>query len=247
MIDVDVEEIKRMEKDLGVFAKQALPYATRNTINQLAWRGRQYAQANIDRDFVNRNKWTRGSVKVNQTRTLKIDAQESAVGSTEDYMRRQEFGEVITGEGQHGHPIPTGASAGQKGQVPRTRVPRRKNRMKQIRLGGKKVTAKTPEQRLLLLTREAIESGRRVFFWDGRQFGPRTGIYRVKGGSLKRGRGWPRGAKLELMYDLSHDVVNIQATPWLRPAANKAERDAFDIYAKSLQFQMDRHNLMRER
>lgn len=246
MINVDAKEIRQMEKDLEVFAKQALPYATRHTLNQLAWRGRQYAQANIDREFIERNKWTRGSVRVQQTKSLNMERQASAVGSTEDYMARQEFGEVISAEGQHGHPIPTGAAAGQKGKVPRTRVPQRKNRMRNIRLGGKKVRPKTEPQRLLLLVREAIESGRRVFFWPGRDV-PREGIYRVKGGSLRRHRGWPRGAKLELMYDLSHDVVTIRATPWLRPAANKAERDAFDLYAKALQFQMDRNNLMRER
>ncbi len=244
MLEISAEQIRRLEQDLLNFRERAYPFATRFTLTNTAFRAREFAQRNIEDQMVLRRPFAQRSVQVERARTLNVEQQEARVGSTADFMETQEFGGRETGR-RHGHPVPTPYSAGQGRRArPRTRVPRRRHRVGSITLGGKRVRPKTPGQRLVLLARSAIESGQRHVFWQQQHgFGPRTGIYYIAGGSLRRSRGWPRGAKMQLVHDMSHGSITIPRNPWLDPAVVDAQRMMPQIYRDALVFQLDRHGI----
>ena len=86
-----------------------------------------------------RNQFTTRSIQVRQTKTLQVSRQKAAVGSTANYMEDQEFGAVKSKTGKQGVVIPTSYSSGEgKNAYPRTRLPKKANRMPSIRLGKRR-------------------------------------------------------------------------------------------------------------
>ena len=124
MFAVDNRDIKKMERDIKTFAKDALPFATRKTVNDAAFQTQRIARVDVKNDMVNRNRFTVQSIQVDQARTLQISRQEAVVGSIADYMEDQEFGAVKSKSGKEGVAIATSYSAGQgENAQPRTRLP----------------------------------------------------------------------------------------------------------------------------
>ena len=243
MVEIDQKEIIKMQNDLLFFARRSYPYAVKETVNTLAWRARAESQAQIKRRMTLRNKWTQGSIRVNQARGLSVNSMQSEVGSTEEYMLTQEDGGIERSQGKHGVPIPTGYSAGQEGSRPRTRMPRRPNRMANIKLRkGFKNLGATPNQRLVVAVNEAVRTGRRFLFLEVGKYKMRAGMYRVLGGRYK-GRGWPKGARLKMVVDMSKPVIRIPPTPWLGPATRVVEAHAGSIYARALSRQLRRQRM----
>jgi hypothetical protein len=236
MISLDTKEVKDLADDLRKLNERGLAFASRETLNQTAWKARQQAQTIIERKMTQRNRWTKGSVRVEKARSLRISAQEAAVGSTESYMETQEFGGTERARGKHGVPIPTSYSAGQMGAKPRTRLPRRANRLPNIKLKRSKTRRMSRAQRLAATVRQAVAGGQKYVFLD---FGRHKGIVKVLGGGrrLKSGRS---SAKLRMVQDLTERSVRIPATPWLRPAVNLASLRVDDFYRRALLFQLRR-------
>ena len=135
MFGINDRDIRRLERTLGEMSSRAIPYATRNTLNQNAFAVRAEYQKNIRDDLINRNKFTERSVRVEQTRSLNIATQRVTVGSIAPYMDEQEFGGTKTAKGKTGVPLATSYSAGQsEGSEPRTRLPRKPNKLQNINL-----------------------------------------------------------------------------------------------------------------
>lgn len=237
-------DIYDLEKDLKVLKRRAYPFATKETLNQAAFHGREIAQRTIERRFIERNRWTRGSVRYNRTTTLDVDRQQTEVGSTEDYMRTQEIGGARRKRGKHGVPIPTSYSAGQSHAKQRTRITRRPNRLQAIRFRRKQFRSlgKNYKQRLLVAVLMAVKTGDRFLYAEFPN--NRRGIMRVVGGRRGNTRGWPGNARLEMVHDLSRGIVIIPPTPWLRPTTNEVNRMIPDLYRKALLFQLRRHKLI---
>lgn len=231
MIDLEKLETPELERLLRIFREKAVPYATRHMLNKAGWRARGFAQDDIRQDFVNRNKWTVGSVRVIPTRSLVVRQQEVRVGSTQEYMRFQEEGHVEVAKGKHGVPIPTSYSAGQAGRRPRTRLPRRPNQMRniQLRRGGK--GGGSPAQRIIRTVKEALNSGNKTIFVD---FGPgkRKGIMRILGGR--------RNTRLRMIQDLTQRSVRISQHKWLQPSVEKTKKGMPADYRDGLLFQLRR-------
>lgn len=230
-------EIEDLEKDLKVLAKRAYPFATKQTLNKTAAVAREFAQEEIDRKMIQRNTWTRRSVRFNQTTTLNVDQQQSEVGSLEEYMETQEKGGVKRKRGKHGTPIPTAYSAGQGHVKQRTRLVRRPNKMKAIKFQQRnfKSLGKTLKQRLLVAVRTAVKRGDRFMYAEFS--GRKKGIMRLLGGRRK--------TRLEMVHDLSRGIVMIPPRPWLRPAVNRALREMPGIYRAALIFQLRRQGIIR--
>ena len=234
MIDFDDRELKALEQDMKNFAADAIPYASRNTVNTLAFATRKRGQDNIRDKMVTRNRWTVGSVRVNTTKSLNMRQMAAVVGSTEDYMKDQEFGATKTKKGSEGVAIPTAYSAGQGEDArPRTRLPRKPNKMQNITLRNRKGKAKSRRQANLLAVQAAANSGNKYAFLD---LGRRKGIFRVTGGK--------RNPRVKMVWDLTRQSVRINPTPWLGPAVQDASRlDGPRIMLQSLQFQAKRRRL----
>ena len=243
---IDDSDIEHFERELETFAKRALPFATRQTLNSAAFSAQKTARNNIKNQMITRNTFSVRSVQVDKARGLNIRTQESIVGSIADYLAVQEFGGAKSKQGKEGVSIPTSASAGQpNSSQPRRRLPRAANSMSAIQLKrSRKRKPKNRKQEILFKIQDAVTTGNRYIFLD---LGRRQGIFRVVGGSA-RGlkRGGPKGAKLRMMHDLTRDTVIIPPNPWLKPAQLSAIRKIPAFYEKALIFQMKKHNLFRD-
>ena len=226
MITVDFSDVRQLEKDLIFIKDRALPFATKATVNRAAFETQKLARSNIEKDMTNRNKFTVRSVQVDQARTLDIRKQEAIVGSIADYMETQEFGGSKTDP-----TIATGYSAGQQGARPRTRLPRRTNQVRNIRLQGRKASSKgrTRGQQNFVAVRQAASKGQRYVYLKGNSY---EGLFRVLGGKRK-----PR---IKMVHDLSRKSVVIPRSPWLLPATNAVTPQLDSYYAAALRFQLKR-------
>lgn len=200
MIRVDLGDFKRLEKSLGAFAKKAGPYASREALNKTAFDARADIQSRIGDQLTERNQFTRRSIRVDRTRSLEITTQKATTGSVAEYFDELEEGQRKTPKsGSKSVPLATAYAAGQRGI--RTRMPTRRNAMRNLTLRQKALVAKNPKQRNVLLVQDAVNSGRRLLYLE---LGKTKGIFRVVGGKAHATkRGWPRGARLKMIYNLS--------------------------------------------
>jgi hypothetical protein len=237
MLGIDDREIREFEKDLKTFADKAYPFATRNTINRAAFTTQKTARENVREEMVLRNRFTVQSIQVSPERfQLNVDRQVATVGSTAPYMEDQEFGDTKTKTGKEGVAIATSYSAGQQGQQPRTRLPRKPNQLQNIRLSKRRKGGRAANkmQANLMAVKQAAESGNRYVFLDLRRG---AGIFKVTGGKRK-----PR---IRMIYDLSRKSVVIPKNPWLAPAVATVEPQIPGFYRDSLIFQLKRNKLFR--
>lgn len=235
MFRIQDRDVKRLENDLKAFQRKALPFATRNTVNQAAFTAMREARQNVGDDMVERNRYTRQSIRVEQARTLAISRQAATVGSIADYMADQEFGATQVKTGKEGVAIPTSYSAGQgRDAQPRTRLPRKPNKMANIQLRKRSKKGASRKQQNLIAIKTAAENGHKYVFLD---LGRRKGIFRVTGGK--------RRPKIQMVHDLTRQSVTIPRNPWLFPAVERTKPQVQRLYADSLRFQLRRHNLFR--
>ncbi len=218
MFKVDDQQFEKYLRRLDGFPK-AVQFAERNTLNDLAFEGKKATTKQIRENFTIRNTWTRRSIRISRAR---YPGDPAVLGSTEEYMARQEFGGSKGKTGREGVPIPTNYAAGQTiGQGTRKKAVTERNRLDKIRLAGRTVRGKSKRQTNFLRVLEAIRSGQKEIFMD---LGRRQGIFRVLGGArgARNARGGASGARVRMIYDMTRSTVTTQADPWLAPATAKA-------------------------
>ena len=113
-LKIDQRPLEQLENDLDRFGKQALPYAIRDTLNAAAFQTAEMAKEEISHKFIERNTYTRRSVRYKKTFSRDINRMESYAGSIQPYMRQQEEGFTKSKSGKYGVPIPSGAAAGSR-------------------------------------------------------------------------------------------------------------------------------------
>lgn len=228
----DLEQIKKLETELRKLSKTGLTYATKFSLNRLAFDTSLEGKKQVGKQFIERNKWTRGSIQYRKTMGKTVDQMYSEAGSTEKYMAKQEEG-FQTKEPV----IPTPAAANQPKAKIRTKKVAKKHLMNAIKLSRKSKTGNTAHR-----VREAIKAGQKhVYITPSTDhFHRKRGIYSILGGK-KLGNRWPKGAKLRLVYNLDKKSTVTKPTYWLSKAANRAGKlDNWQkIYAEELQKQID--------
>ena len=230
-LKIETASFEVLENELRVFRKKALPFATRNTINNMAFLGQKQTQKNIEKEFTLRNKFTTRSIRVDkEKKELNINKQRAVMGSIAPYMAEQEFGASIRKKGKHGVPVPTTDASGEpEGAQERLRRIRKARYISAIRLEKRRPTNRG-QNTLIGKVHRAIRTKRRFFFHD---FGRSKGIYRVIGGGRTKKRGWPKGARIRKVYDLSKTVITIDKTPTVHPAAVEVMRTRFPLVYRS--------------
>lgn len=227
MITINTNDVKRFERELKRIKQNALPYAMRSAINSAAFETRKAAQNELAQRMTLRNKWTANSIRVDRAKGREGVAK---TGSIEDYLERQEFGGVSRPAKGDYKPIATSYAAGQGESVkPRTRLPRRPNRLSSISLNRGRRSGTNRKQRNKLAFIEARDAGEKFVYMD---LGRTKGIFRIIG----RGR----NAKPKMVWDLSQKTTRTPRRPWLKPATDKAAPRMPELYAKALKFQLDR-------
>jgi len=243
MFNFDDKDIRRLERDLDVFASRALPFATRETLNTTAFTTQDFARSVVKIQMTLRNKFTLQSIRVEKARGLRISTQESRAGSTADYMADQEFGATKVKESAEGLPIATSFAAGESENAqPRTKLPKPRNTLHNISLQKGRRKGKNRKQRNLIAVIDAVNSGKRFAFL---RFNRTKGIFRVVGGRKNPKKGGPKGAKLKMVHDLTEQSVTIPPNPWLQPAVDKVIPLVPEIYKNKLEFQLKRHRLFK--
>lgn len=223
-IRADFKEIKKLEQFLDKFNRTGVKYATRNTLNTLAFDVRKQSQGFIQDNFINRNKWTVNSIQVNMAKGLNIDNMQSEVGSTQGYMELQEAGgRAKPKTGKH-LPIPTQAARIANQQ---NRVVSRANALKNIILRDKQKLAfiANKRQRAVGIIENAKRNNYKHFYLD---LGNVKGIFTLK------------NDKLRMIYSLQYLFRKIPATHWLSKSSDKVANNALDIYNVQLKKQIDR-------
>jgi len=236
----DMREVQKLEMKLKLFASRAVPYAAKGATNAAAFNAMREARANIKNNMILRNRFTLQTIRVEPVRDVRNPR--AIVGSTAPYMELQEFGGKKPKKGKEGVLIPMPA-ASKETALPRKRLPVGNNRINKITLS--KMMRRKPKnwkQAMVFKVQNAVLSGNRNVYLE---FINKKGIYRVLKGSKKFKRGWPQGATLTKLYDLSRQTVRIPASPWLRPAVDATVRRAPALYLKALQHQARRAGLIK--
>lgn len=203
-----------MQRELETLAKRSVPFAARETVNNLAWAGRAAWQEEMARSLTLRNRFTASRALVDPARTLRLSAMEARLGHTEPYMELLETGKPERAAKRY-RPIPTEVAAGQAiGSLPggRKRAVRPSaiiTRLGSLKVSGGKFRSRKANNARAI--RGAISSGRRLALLD---LGRRKGIYRVMGGKRR-----PRIVKL---YDLTRRKTAVPRTPTLQRALERA-------------------------
>lgn len=234
MFKVDDSEVQQFESDLDKFAHRALPFATRATLNTLAFTTQKFGREEVRNKMVTRNQFTERSIQVDKATGLNMQSQEAVVGSTEEYMETQEFGGTKRKSGEKGVAIATTYSAGQGMSVqPRTRLPKRPNKLATIRLRHTSLRASSRRQRNLIAVKEAAKSGSKYVYLD---LSRRQGIFKVVGGK--------RRPQVRMVHDMTRNSVRIPKNPWLSPATDRAVKMRDKIYGDALKFQLRKHHIL---
>jgi len=235
MFKIDTSDIALLEGDLKRFASRAYPFASKNTLNTSAFTAQKNWRGHIGEKLVTRNAFTKRSIQVEQTRTLNVRRQEAVVGSTADYMENQEFGGIKHKRGAEGVAIATSYASGEgEGARPRKKLPRKPNKLVNIRLQRKGKVHASRKQKNLIAIQQAAEGGNKYVFLD---LGRTKGIFKVVGGKRK--------PKIKMVYSFRQQSVVIPKTPTLAPAIAETEKQMPAIYKKSLEFQLERLGLFK--
>ncbi len=225
-ITANTSELKEYVNELQRLNSRGIAFAQTETVNAAAFAAQRMARDGLDERMILRNAWTRKSIGV-QKGTMRT--REASVGSTQEYMRKQELGGSKTSSGGAGVAIGTSVASGEgMTSAPRKKLVRRPNRMASITL-TKRVKTANRKQRNAIAISQAKRKGQKMVYLELQK---RKGIFRLAGGK--------RNPRIEMVQDLSRKVVITPRNPWLAPAAMRAAGDMPRVYAIELRKQLAR-------
>lgn len=218
--------IRQLEGKLNNLNHRGLKFAMLGTLNRAAFETQAEAKRGLSTRMQIRNKWTERSIRVNKASTSNM---QSVVGSTQEYMKKQETGGTERASGRTGVAIATSVASGEgRGAKPRKKLVRRPNKVSSIALAGRMRTGNR-KQRNAVAVKTAVKTGKRYVFLELQR---RKGLFRVYGGK--------RNPRIEMVHDLSRKTVRTPRNPWLMPAATREAARQPRYYAQQLALQLKR-------
>lgn len=229
---VNTDAMRALKRDFNKFGTQAVPHATREALNAMAFEARRVWVELLPKRMTIRSTFTRRSLQVDKARGTNMTTMAARVGSTAPYMDEQEDGGDKGKKGKHGVPIPTSSAAGQGMSArPRTRLVQVKNWMSAIHLAPR--VSGIRQRRNAAALAIAQKNGTGVAFLDlGKG---RSGIFRVTGRK--------RGLSVRMIWDLSRKRVTIPKNPTLEPSVAAARMKGADLYVAALNRQVRRNRI----
>lgn len=201
-------ELKKAFKQL----EKNHPALRTEVVNHMAFSTRKRAIANAQKTFTLRNRYTIGSIRVVMARRSNPAA---TVGSIQEYMAQQEFGDSVKSKGIH-----TKDARITKDEKKLVSTNKRRSKLLKEAVSIKS-TGLTAHQRIARI-REAQKDGLPMkMVVNGR-----LGLYKFKGPSRK--------SKFRLLVDLSQNNVKIKSTPWFTPALQGVQARATSIFTKTM-------------
>jgi hypothetical protein len=228
---IEIRGLDAMQRELEQLAKRSIPYAARETLNGLAFAGRQIWQEQMASSLTLRNAFTQRRALVERATGSRMADMQATLGHTEDYMRRLEYG-IGERARRGGLAIPTETAAGQaKGSLPAGRK-RAVRPSLVIRVLGKikRQSRSMPRKaRNARAVRQAIKDGSRLAYLE---LDRRRGIYKIMGGRKR--------PQIRKLYDLSRRAVPLPRIPTLERTLELALRRGPDLALAAMQRQLDR-------
>jgi len=210
---IELKGINELQQALEKASKKAVAYAARETLNTLAFKGREIWQGEMRQALTLRNPFTERRALVERAQGFQIKTMEARLGHTEQYMEQLEHGKSVRANEQF-RPIPTEHAAGQaKGSLAggRKRAVRPKNVITKLgNLKAKVGNAKGRKARNARAVQQAIRSGKRLALLH---LDKRQGIYRVMGGK--------KNPTIRKLYDLTKRVTPKPKIPTLQRTLDK--------------------------
>ena len=205
MLKIDTKAVEALARKLDIVRSKAIPFAVRQALNDQVFAARKRWQKEMGSEFIIRNRWTLGSIRVEKARGRSVQTMQSVVGSLAGYMHDQEFGGSHADSG-----IPTAPAAGQPmGQVPRTRTVRGPNKL------SSKLRRRTGR------SRKSRGKARLVYLETAKA----KGIFKVWGRGKKGGRA--------LLWDFGHPHISLSPKPTLGDTVDAIRARAPKYYARA--------------
>lgn len=224
-ITITVDDAKKLQGRFRELRERAIPHATREALNGLAFAAKEEWPKQMAKAFTLRNKWTAGSVRVRKAVGNNISRMQSEVYSASPYLAKQEHGGTESAKGKHGVAIPTSSAAGQSLKAkPRTRLVQKKSYLSALKLHRNFRGSR--QARNAQAIREAKKTNGVAFLDLGR----RKGLFRMTG---KKGK--PR-----MLYDLSHRRITLRPRKTLEPTIAHVRRIAPRILGAAMRQQLER-------
>lgn len=231
MLIIEKRGFDKLAKDLHTFAAKAMPYAMRDSVNAAAFEARRLWSDEIKRTFTTRNSFTAGrALEVEKARGTK-GPMVARLGSTADYMGRQETGGIVRGSSGH-RPIPGPSAAGQAPGTKRTRIVRAGMRLRAIKASDAK--GKTGKQRNAIALAMARRTGQK--FAVLQRPGGGLGLFSVGGGKRK--------IRTRLIWDLSRRSARVPAHATLGPAIHAVQPRLQTMHEAALLKQLRFHKVL---
>jgi hypothetical protein len=223
--------LDELQRELEQLSKRSIPYAARETLNGLAFAGRQIWQRQMAEQLTLRNAFTARRALVERASGTRIESMQAVLGHTEDYMRRLEFG-IGERARRGGLAIPTEAAAGQaKGSLPsgRKRPVRPSLIIRQLGKIKRQSQSMPRKARNARAVRDALANGTRLAYLE---LDRRRGIYKVMGGRKR--------PQIRKLYDLSRRAVPLPRIPTLQQTLDLALLQGPTLGLAAVQRQLDR-------
>jgi len=226
-VKVDLAPVAKYEKQLGKFAKTAVPHAMRNGLNTMAFEGRKLWQGEMRSEFILRNTWTTRRILVVKASGTSIASMKSVVGSPDDYLEKQEAGGVQLGS------VPTKVASGEgEGGGPRRKLVRGPNKLSAIQLTARSRKG-SRKQKNAAAVRMAVASGKRYVFLH---FGKSKGLFKLKGGGKRPG--------VSMVWNTTKKRHAVRAHPTLGPAVKRVGLRVDAIMANAMIDQLKRYKIL---
>lgn len=227
LLHVDLKELKKLEKHLEKLKKKALPYATKDTVNSMAFEAQRVWKQALPQKATLRNAYTQSSIRVDQAKSLDISTQQAVVGSIAKHVALLERGQKFRGRKKHGAPVPTLAARG--GQ--KANLVRKPNSLAAIKF--KRANGRTRSQKNAVAVSQARKQGKGFAFLESSK--GTKGIFAI--GKTKR-------SKLKKLWDLSKKSIKSAPRPTMPMAASAARARGPGFYREALIRQLKFHRIM---
>ena len=222
---VDTKDIQLLAAKLN---KVQVKYAVLNTLNDIAMLADTAQRKALDREFILRNRYTLGSLRVTKARLSNL---QSEAGSIQGYLAKQDSGGTKVGKGGSGANVPTNFASNlpEGGERDKPVVfGKRLNNLKSFarQLAPPANTSKSsPRKQASAMARRILKAtGKKYIYSD--QLG-KTGIY-----ALGKGEDW-----LKLVHDMSKKVITVRKTSWHPEAIATLRLPQHEVFYRRLEEQ----------
>lgn len=222
---------KEMAAGLKTLRTRALPFAARSGLTTMAAEARTIWQGLIRSTFVNRNQYTVRSILFERTSGTTVDNMFAKVGSTTDYMGKQESGGVVTGKSGR-KPIPGPVAAGLAPGAKRTRLVRARFKLGAITVGHPALKG-TRHQRNAIAIAYAVRTGSKRAVLE--RPGGRKGLFMIAGTKAR--------PTTRLLWDVSRASVTVHAQPTLQRTLQAIGPKQPHIMLAAVLEQLNRHGI----